>query len=146
MPLTTTHWNACDAVIKIDNASNTLIDISGSSNSAELEFNNDIGEFKTFGSKWKGRIQCGKDATLKLSIVASKDAAEAMRIALDWFFNTNGAKTVQIDAPDSTTGSDRISGEFVLESFSIPLTADEATPVMCELNLLPNGAVSWTQL
>lgn len=146
MSLTTTAWNGCDCVINLDNASGVLTDISGSSNSAEIDFSNDIGEYKNFGTKWKGRIPCGKDASIKLKIVASKAAAEAMRIALDWFFTTNGQKTIQIDAPDSTTGSDRFVAEVVLEDFSIPLAADEASPVMCELSLLPNGAVTWTQL
>jgi len=146
MTQTVTAWNACDAVIKIDNLSGVLTDYSGSSNEVSIDFNNDIGAYKTFGTKWKGRIPCGKDAKIKIKIVASKDTAEALKNTLDWFFNTSNSRSFQVDAPDSTTGSDRLSAEVVLESFSIPLPADSADPVMCEINLLPNGAVTWATI
>lgn len=146
MPLTTTAFTACDSVVRLDNSSNSLIDISGSSNSVEFDFSNDIGEFKTFGSKWKGRLQCGKDAKIKVKIVMTKDIAEAARNVLDWFFTTGGLKTFQVDCPDSSAGSDRYQCETVLDSFNIPMPADDAKPVMAEINLLPSGAVTWTQL
>lgn len=146
MSQSTTVWNGCDVVLKLDNSSNVLTDISGSSNDVSIDFSQDIGDYKTFASKWKGRIPCGKDAKIKLKIVASKDTAEALKNILDWYFTTGGSKSIQIDAPDSTTGSDRFTGEVVLESFSIPLTADDASPVMAEVNLLPNGALSWATI
>jgi len=146
MALTTTAWNACDAVVQLDNSSGNLIDISGSSNSVEIDFKNDIGDYKVFGTKWKGRLACGKDATIKIKIVASKSAAEAMKASLDWFFNTSNSRSIRIQAPDATSGSDQYDAEVVLESFSIPMPADNASPVMCELNLLPNGAVNYTSL
>lgn len=147
MALTTTAWTACDAVISLDNGAGNLIDISGSSNSVDIDLKNDIGEFKNFGTKWRGRIACGKDATIKLKITASKATAEAMKTSLAWFFSdTNTSRSIRIQTPDATTGSDQFDAEVVLESLSIPLAADDAKPVMCELNLLPNGAVNYTPL
>lgn len=146
MAQTTTAVNACDAVIELDGTGGTLVDISGSSNSVEIEFDNDIGEYKTFASDWKGRIDCGKDAKIKLKIVYTTATAEAMRILLDWYFNTGGAKTFRVAVPSSGAGSDRFTCEVRLESFPIPMPSDEPNPIMVELSLLPDGAVTWTQL
>lgn len=146
MAQTTTAVNGCDAVVQLDGTGGTLVDISGSTNSVEIEFDQDIGEFKTFASKWKGRIACGKDAKIKLKAVYTTAAAEAMRILLDWFFNAGGHKTVQIDIPSSATGGDRFSGEVVLESLPIASPADDANPIFVEASLLPDGAIAWTQL
>ncbi len=45
----------------------------------------------------------------------------------DWFFNSlNTSRTVQIDIPNSNAGSERYSGEMILESLDIPLSADDA--------------------
>lgn len=146
MALTSTMFNACDAIISLDNSAGSLVDISGSSNNVEFDFNNEIGEFKSFGSKWKARIQCGKDASISLRIVGSKDTAEAMKNALDWFFTTNGLKTLRVDYPDSSSGSERLQCEVVLESMNMPLPADDANPVMIDIALLPSGAVDRTIL
>ena len=146
MAQTTTAVNGCDAVVQLDGTTGLLVDISGSSNSVDIDFDNDIGDFKTFGTKWKGRLACGKDATIKLKIVYTTTTAEAMRILLDWFFVTNGRKTVQIDIPSSGAGGDRYSGEVVLSKFSVPAPSDEPKPILVEMELLPDGAIAWTQL
>lgn len=146
MAASTTIFNGCDCVILLDNSSGTPVDISGSSNNVEYDFQNEVGEFKPFGTDWKSRITCGKDATIKLRIVASTAAAEAMRNVLDWFFNTDGQKTLTVDFPSSASGGVRLSGECVLESFNIPLAADDANPVMIDVNLLPSGAITPTYL
>lgn len=146
MAMTTTAVNACDAIIMLDGTTGILVDISGTTNSVEIQFDNDVGEYKTFGSKWKGRLPCGKDASFKIKIVYSTATAEAMRILLNWYFVTFGLKTIQIDIPSSSAGGDRYGAEVVLETFSVPGPADEPKPIMVEMTLLPDGAVTWTQL
>lgn len=146
MAMTTTAVNGCDAIIMLDNAAGTPVDISGSSNSVEIQFDNDMGEYKTFGSKWKARLECGKDASFKLKIVYTTAAAEAMRNLLNWYFITFGGKTLTVDIPSSGAGGDRYSAEVKLETFSIPAPSDEPKPILVEMTLLPDGAVAWTQL
>lgn len=142
MPQTTTAINACDARIQLDNSGGTPTDISGSSNNINMEFSNQIGEFRTFGSSWPARIQCGKDAKITLDILYTTAAGEAWAIVKDWFFTTGGTKTLIVDLPSASQGGDRFTFETVLETMPVGGPADEAAPVMVSLSLLPTGAAT----
>ena len=86
MAQTTTHVNACDASIWLDNAAGTPIDISGSSNSITMNFSREIGELRTFQVKWPVRLGCGKDAEFTLRVVYSTASDEGMDILKNWYF------------------------------------------------------------
>jgi hypothetical protein len=144
MPQTTTAINACDAAIWLDNAAGTLIDISGSSNSINMDFDNELGMLRNFGSRWPIRLECGKDATFALTAVYTEAATEAVNILKNWFFNTPGNRTLKVYLPDKNVGSDVYSGEFRLEKLSIPAESGKADPIMVSATLRPNGAVTLT--
>jgi len=72
MVATSTAINGCDAQILMAGPDGTMYDISGSSNEFTLDFNNVIGDYKVYGSKWPLRLQCGKDASLTLNVVYTK--------------------------------------------------------------------------
>ncbi len=80
MAQTSTAKNACAAAIWVDNTSGVLTDISGSATSVELGPSVEVGEFRTFASRWKGRIPCGQDLTATLNIVYSTAADEGWAI------------------------------------------------------------------
>ena len=141
MAQTTTAINACDVVVSLDNVSGTLTDISGSSNEVSMDLGQNIGEIATFDGDWMLKASCGKTVSVSLNVVYTTTADEGLDILRDWFFATSpGSRTVQIDVPDSTAGSDRYSGEFVIESLNIPLTAGEASPVLVSATLSNDGA------
>lgn len=143
MAQTTTAISAIDAVVKIDNAAGTLTDISGSSNKVDINLSNGVGEFRNFTSQWKGRLVVGKDADISLDVVYTTTADEALDLLRDLFFGgTDTPRSIQIDVPDSSNGSDRYTAEVVLEDLSIPLDAGADEVVMCSATLKPNGAVS----
>lgn len=143
MPLTTTAINACNASIWMDKLGGTLTDISGSSNAVNLDFSQEIGMYRTFGSKWPTRLTCGKDARWTLNIVYSSAADEAFDVLKKWFFATNpGNRTVKLYLPDKNVGSDVFSGEFKLESLSWPASAGQAEPINVTAVLLPDGEVT----
>lgn len=145
MTQTTTYVNACDASVWLDNSAGTLTDISGSSNSVQMEFVQVIGELSTYQQKWPVRLSCRKDATFTLSAVYSTASDESVDILNDWFFSaTPGLKTFKVYVPDKNVGSDVYSGEVVLESLSIPVTADEASPINVTAVLRPSG--EWTRV
>lgn len=144
MTMTSSAVNGCDAVVKLDNGLGLLADISGSSNEVSMDFSNDIGEAKSFGSRWRVRLECGSDAAIKFNAIYSQDDAEALTILRDWFFTTRGSKTIQVDIPDSTVGGDRYTMEVFLEKMSIPIKADEAGPIMVSCDMKPTGAVTCT--
>lgn len=139
--MTDTAVNACDVVVRLDDAGGNLVDISGESNNASIDFSREIGEFKSFGSQWKTRLACGKDASISLDVVYSQDTAEASKLIEAWFHDTDGKRTLQIDIPDSSPGGVRYEAEVVMESYSIPLAADDANPIMLSCSLLPDGEV-----
>lgn len=62
MPATGTAINGCDAVIRMRDSAGAYRNVSGSSNNFTLDLQNEIGEFKPFGTDWKVRLTCGKDA------------------------------------------------------------------------------------
>lgn len=143
---TTTVANGCDAIIELDDLTGNLRDISGESNSFEIQFKNDVGDFKTFASKWRGRLTCGKDATIKLKGLWSRGANELRQMIMDWYFVSGGKKTLRVSSPDGAAGSDQFTMETVLSDFNIPMPSDDAKPIMFEINLLPDGVVNYAMI
>lgn len=143
MAQTTTSINACNAKIKVDNASGVLTDISGSSNNASISMAVDTAETSTFDGQWKIKKACKTSASISLTVLYSTTEDEGLDILRDWFFDgPTASRTVTINVPDDSVGSDQYSGEFVLESFDIPLTADDAGVILCSASLSNDGAFS----
>lgn len=142
MAQTTTSVNACDVVLQIDDVNGSLQDLSGSSNNASINMSSNTGQTFTFQGQWAIQKVCKTSASVSVTAVYSTEDTEALNILADWWFGTgyNSARTVQIDIPDSTVGSDRYSGEFVLSSANIPLSADDAAPIQASFELLNQGA------
>lgn len=132
MAVTDTPVSATDCVVKIDNATGVLTDISGSSNKVEIGGENKIAEFRSFGSKWTRRRVTGKDASISLDGVYSKTASEMLDVLRDWWLNDSDVpRTIEISMPDDLTGSDRYTAEVVLADLNISgdASADEFIPV-----------------
>ena len=146
MTQTTTHVNACDVGLWLDNAAGTLTDIGGSSNAVNLSFSQNIGALPTFGTDWPRRKACGRDVKIELTAVYSTAADEAVDILSDWFFGAShkDARTIKVYIPDKNVGSDVYSGEAVLETCDIPAQAGEGTPITVTASLSADGA--WTKV
>lgn len=143
----TTIINACDASLWVDNASGTLKDISGTSNAMTIALSNKVGDSPVFGSQWPRRKSCGKDCQIDLTILYSTAADEALDILRDWILsNSNAARSFAVYLPDKNVGSDKYSGEFVLESVNIPATAGEGKPIEVKARLLIDAALSHTNV
>jgi hypothetical protein len=141
MAQTTTSENACDVKIQIDNSSGAPTDVSGSSNQASMSMAVDSAETSTFDGQWKIRKSCKTSVSVSLQVLYSLTADEGLDIMRDWFFSSPGTpRTVTVNVPDDTAGSDRYSGEFVLTSFDIPLSADDAGIILCSASLENSGA------
>jgi hypothetical protein len=147
MTATTTAIAATDCVIQLDNNAGALVDISGQSNSVEVSFENGVAEFRPFSTQWKTRKVVGKDAPISMAGVYSTNDAEALGILRGWFFGgDDSARSLQIDVPDSNAGGDRISGEFVLSTFSYTLDSEADDFVRWSAELMPTGAVSHAEI
>lgn len=144
MAQTTTAINACGAVIKIDNSSPTLTDISGSSNNASLSFSVETATGVTFEGDWNFRLQCKKDASLEIAVMWTTTTDEGRELLETWFAASSpGARTVEVYPNGTATGERVYSGEFLIEELSIPMAANEAGPIVATATLSPDGAVTF---
>jgi hypothetical protein len=137
MPATSTAVNACGVRILIDDEHGQLANVSGSANKATLKFTRELGEFKVFSETFYQRLECGEDADLSLEIIFTSATRESMDILKRWW-DTKGARTINIEVPKSTDGW---GGEYLMTDLEIPLDAADAKPIMVKVNLKPNGRV-----
>lgn len=143
MPQTTTAVNACDASVWLDDENGTLTDISGSSNTINMEFTNQLGSVSNFATRWPVRLECRKDATFKLTAIYTTAQSEAKDILLNWFFNFPGNRTLKVYLPDKNVGSDVYTAEVHLATMPITVDASSADPIEISCDLMPEGAVTW---
>jgi len=144
MTQTTTAQNACDASIWLDNTSGVLTDVSGSSNTINMNFAEQVGSKRNFGTRWEILLTCGLSATFAFTAVYSMTAQEAKAILLDWFFNKPGTnKTLKVYLPDKNVGSDVYTAEVKLITMPIVVQASSADPMEISCTLQPDGPVTW---
>lgn len=139
---TTTAINACNALIEMDDAGGTPVDISGSSNTANLGFSNTIGSAFTFDGDYPVRIECKKDASLEISALYTRIATEALDLFVEWY-QAGGRRTIAIYPNGQDTGERYYSAEWRLESMDIPIDASDANPIVVSMTLVPDGAVNF---
>lgn len=143
MPHTSTAFNFCNATVRLQDENGLDVDVSGSSNEVNIDFDNDLGDFKPFGERWKGRLECGSDASIKLKILTTTGANEAYYIWKRWFFGNRGPRRIKIYFPDANTGSDIYQADVKLASANgLGGAADEAKPGMITLDLKPHFGVA----
>ena len=144
MAQSTTVVNGCDIVIQIDNEGGTLTDISGSSNELAMVFGLIAELWRSFGSRYPGRLTCGKDMTGTLKAVYSPTASEARELIEEWYHTSNGAaRAFQFDLPDSNVGGMRYSGEIIMDGgYNIEnIVAGEAKPIELTFNFAASGEI-----
>jgi len=143
MAQTTTAIDACNAVIFLDNAGGTPTDISGSTNRAKSNLSQDLARYHPHGSDWPKRLDGERDGSFILTVLYTTTADEGFDILRDWMLAASpGARSIRIDAPDSSIGSDRYTAEVRIEDLHWELGADKGGPVAVTARLMPDGAIS----
>ncbi len=145
MPQSTTVRNGKDSHILLDDTAGVPVDVSGTGNQWGLELDNLTGQAFTFAGDFPRTIDGKKNATLNVRFVFSPTANEGADLLRDCW-NNQGNRTVQIDYPDASVGSERIIGEFVLDDLSFDAEAEDGTPLMFEATLLPDGELTLTTI
>lgn len=146
MAQTTTFANACDVVLRADNAAGSLTNISGSSNSASLSLQRTLGELVTFEGEWSIVTSCKISGTIALGAVFSTSLTEARELLEEWMWRDGGGapiRTVEINIPDNSIGSIRYTGEATIESYELPVDASSADPIAVTAQLRTSG--TWTR-
>lgn len=150
MAQTVTPISSNQSVLKIDvTAGGTLTDISGSSTKVSIEPDRETKETYTFEGESGIPTQGKTKTTIAVEIVYSSATAEGSYILEAWFYGaaavSKGSRTIQIDIPDSATGSRRYSGEVKLSKPpSIELDASKAEPLILKAEFMNDGQISWT--
>jgi hypothetical protein len=145
MAQTATAINECNVVIRLDNASGTLTDISGSSNAVSLTFSNAVTEFKHYDGDNPTRLLVGQDVAIDIVAVYSTTDDEALDLLRDWStgaISGTDERTIRISIPDETVGSDRYEAEVIPATLDVPFAADNAGPVVVSATL--NGTGDYT--
>lgn len=147
MAQTTTAYNACDAVVELDDDAGVLQDISGSMNKVTFSVPANIAEFRTFGSQWPGRLCCGLDGPMTLNGWASEATDEVLDLLKRWRFASGAPcsrRTIRVSMPDGSAGSDQYTGEYLLENLEYDLTAGEGAPIPITATLALSGELDFT--
>jgi len=145
MPQTTTAASARSCAIRIDDENGAPVDVSGSTNQWGLDLDNQTGQMWTFSGDWPITRDGKKNASLTIRAVYTTTNNEASDLFLDWF-NNQGQRTVTIDYPDSSVGSNRLTGDFALDDFSQQGEAQNGEPMTVEVTLLPTNELTLTKI
>lgn len=145
MAQTTTHANACNVALFVDDSNGDLTNISGSANQVSMELTRTLGSLVTFEGNWDIVTACKRSGTITVGVVFSTDSGEGRELLEGWFFgddNGTDSRTVQINVPNANVGSRRYQAECVVETMSLPIDASTADPIALSFQLRTNGTVT----
>ena len=116
--------------------------MSGSSNQVQMRLTNDLGAFKTFGTRFRVRLECGSDAEVTFRAIYTGNDTEAVRTMLRWYFTDRGFRTFSVSVGGVgalMAGGDIFSFEMGLESLNCPFDGEDANPIPVEAVMRPTG-------
>lgn len=120
----------------------TLYNFSGYLAEGGMEFSTNLGDFNVFEDDWTYRLAGKKDASGTLNIVGSTGAGSMLRWAKDWWFSHHAeARRIVMSLPDSSVGSERVDGHFMLETMPWQAQASEAGPFIVSLTVQATGEI-----
>ena len=148
MAQTTTSVTQKSCVVSLDTSGGTLTNISGSTTTYSISGSADSGEDSTFEGTSNLTTAGPKTDTVDLAVIYSTATSEGSDILKQWWFSDGHQteRTVQIDVPDSSTGSDRYSGEVRLTGFSMAADSSATQKLRVECTLTCDGGLSWTAI
>lgn len=110
-----------DAIVKMDNASNTLTDISQQTGKVMLKVARKIGKFNTFGLGSAQKVPGKPDFTGSIGIYPTDNTgtSEAHRLMVAWnAATTQDARSFQIQHPDAVAGSYQYDFEALCNEYT----------------------------
>lgn len=138
-------------VVKIDDASGTLVDISGVDTKCQIEPSRDAKETYVADSE-NAIVTVGKSKVkISLELVYSTATAEAKQLFNLWYYGssavTKASRSLELYFPDASSGSDKYYGEVKLaKPPAFELDASKAEPLIIKVELANDGAWTWTQI
>lgn len=149
MPATTFIPNV-NAVVKLDNSGGALTDVSDYVSTCTVDMTAQIGKFYVFGETGAQSAEGKRDVTASLGVRPAEDAVGASYSLNGWAMSASamGRRTLEIDVPDSSSASFRISGEFYLSAWQIfnQDAAGDGTPSTQTASLQADGLPTYSVL
>ena len=148
---TSTQISSNQSVVQVDNASGTLTDISGVATKVTIEPEREAKETYVFDNE-NAIVTVGKSKVkITVEIVYSSATAEGKALLNAWYYGTatvsKASRTIQIDVPDSSSGSDRYTGEVKLSKPpNFELDASKADPLILKAEFMNDGTWSYTTI
>ena len=144
---TTTAARQYQCVLNIDDVSATLADVSGSTTTVAFAAERD----QAFVWVLDGKISVSDSnsaETVEVEVVWSTTSTDARALIEEWHLNTaSTARTVQIDIPDSSTGSRRYTGEYTLGPYSWAVDASGRSDLIrANFTLSANASITMTDI
>lgn len=140
MAASTTVLNAKDARITLDGH-----DISGTANQVELSMEFAVGEFYVFDDDWRQVLGGKRQWNVTIQVAYSETDDEGMDVLYDaWLART--PRPIEIMANTAGVGDWQWTGEVLVPNPNIPLTADDANPILVSVDCPANGELTRTTL
>ena len=127
--------------IYLDNAAGTLTDIGANGTSFTLNLTNTTSQYNVLNTPWSKATDGPRSWSVDCELIA-ETGTNGYSLLRDWIMATSpGARTVRIDQPDSSSGSQRYEGECRIKNASGLLNANASAgdPVRVSFTLVGDG-------
>jgi len=141
MTQSTTVANGKNSSIHVDDENGAPVDVAGTGNSWQLDVENMTGQAWTYSGEWPITLDGKSNAKLTIKFAYSPTQNEGADLMRDWI-NNKGARTITIDYPDSSVGSDRVTGDWRINDFSTGAKAQDGEPMFVECTFSPDGTIT----
>lgn len=122
-----------NAYIQLDNASGSLVDISGISNEISYSQSIETAETSAFGTSAKTYIVGLNDATISLSGMFDTTLATTIEGTIDALIGgTNASATLVFGPAGNATGAKKYSQEVIITSYEIGMPVGDVVSLSVE--------------
>lgn len=133
----------------LDNASGTLVNISGVDTKCSIDPSRDSKSTYVADSENAITTVGKSEVKIALELVYSSSTAEAKQLLNLWYYGsstvTKASRSVELYFPDTASGSDKYYGEVKLaKPPSFELDASKPEPLIIKVELMNDGAWTWT--
>jgi hypothetical protein len=134
-----------EAVFSLDNTSDSLTDFSASVQSVSVNISRDASQDAALNGDWKNGFVGARMVTGSIVAYTDSDTSSAYEALAErlWDTNDDASITMQIDQPDGTAGSIRLTGEIQIISGDETRDRNGGGPATASFNFQSDGA--WTK-
>jgi len=142
----TTIASGKDARILLENASNVMVDISGSSNEYKIDLTDGLGKYFVFADDFQRVVPGGKSASITLTALYSPTGGEGFDLLTEWEDADDREVRYLIIDVKGAAGHRRWEGYVAVEKLSTGAKAGNGHPPTAAATLTSHGEFSWNTI